>query len=196
MAAQNQQLNFLMNMNSRSILAMLLFFSALSFTACDKSSQNSGNETENNTPPDPNTIFGNFENLFKLQEMPFTLPYDYPPYGNSLAEEIKANFLPKEGNVFPAVRFPLKDGFRAFLTFEDGAGYFQVFLNVFDKNGKPVSARLVAGLAGNEVVDSEFKGGGTWKEVRRARAEDTGLPAGDGVSTNWTIDAKGQPVQN
>jgi hypothetical protein len=199
MHLQNQQLLLLMNTNSKLIVALLLVFSALMFPACENGSKDSGDKTENTPPlpPDPNTVFTNFENLFSVKEAPFEIPYNFIPYGGAIADEVKVNFLPREGNIYPGWRFKLRDGYRGFITFDaaDLESQFIFSVNVFDAKNKFVESRQVAGQDGAQLIDAAFSEDGSWTETRREMAEDSSEPVGDGIVETYSIDANGKIVQ-
>lgn len=184
---------------SKLMVALVLVFGALAYSSCGDGGKNSDDKTENTPPPppDPNTVFKNFEQLFSQKELPFVIAHDFQPYGGAIADEVKANFLPREGNIYPGWRFELRDGYRGFITFdaEDLESNFYFSLNVFDPQDKFLETRLVAGQDGEQLVDADFKEDGTWTETRRERAEDTGLPVGDGIVETYTINGSGKIVQ-
>lgn len=188
-----------MKMHSKLIVALLLVFGAFVYSSCGDSGKSTDDTTENTPPPppDPNTVFENFENLFSTKELPFAIPFDFQPYGGAIADEVKANFLPRKGNIYPGWHFKLADGYRGFISFdaESIESTFYFSLNVFDPQNKFVETRLVAGIDGAQVVDADFKEDGSWTETRRDIAEDTGMPAEEGIESTYSIDGNGKIVQ-
>ena len=182
-------------MKIRFTFALMLTLCIWMFPACDSSNSSEENKdktTENTPPPDPNTLFENFETMFFQETLPFNLAYNYPPSGNSIAEEQMANFLGRKGEVYPAARFPLGADYQALVTTEASGDNFIFILNVFSKQGELTDHKQVAGPSGNEVMDAIFTDDASWAVTTRPRAEDTGEPIGEGSVTNYTVNSDGK----